>query len=229
MGEVCEYSCDPAHVDRGNPGLLFWALRFDFCHYWRACLPQNPTYSWLRAVSSKPDDNPWPSGSHLDFNLEKTLFFFIAGRYEFSNKGADIFLESLSRLNYLLRVRSPSSSAFSSTPLCEMCESCQRYTFKSILTQGNIQQHVLLYQSLINPVQFCFCVSSLTLSSGPQRWCDSGGVLHHASSNQQLQCGVTEGAGSAQTALVCPDVIHTTVQHQMLYLHILHYTYTLCI
>uniref|UniRef100_A0A3B3S4G2 Glycogen [starch] synthase n=1 Tax=Paramormyrops kingsleyae TaxID=1676925 RepID=A0A3B3S4G2_9TELE len=41
---------------------------------------------------------------HLDFNLEKTLFFFIAGRYEFTNKGADIFLESLSRLNYLLRV-----------------------------------------------------------------------------------------------------------------------------
>ncbi|XP_034529592.1 glycogen [starch] synthase, liver [Notolabrus celidotus] len=40
---------------------------------------------------------------HLDFNLDKTLFFFIAGRYEFSNKGADIFLESLSRLNYLLR------------------------------------------------------------------------------------------------------------------------------
>lgn len=46
------------------------------------------------------------SGSHLDFNLEKTLFFFIAGRYEFSNKGADVFIESLSRLNYLLRVRS---------------------------------------------------------------------------------------------------------------------------
>ncbi|KAF4114660.1 glycogen [starch] synthase, liver [Onychostoma macrolepis] len=41
---------------------------------------------------------------HLDFSLEKTLFFFIAGRYEFSNKGADLFLESLSRLNYLLRV-----------------------------------------------------------------------------------------------------------------------------
>lgn len=41
---------------------------------------------------------------HLDFNLEKTLFFFIAGRYEFTNKGADIFLEALSRLNFLLRV-----------------------------------------------------------------------------------------------------------------------------
>uniref|UniRef100_A0A8D3E925 Glycogen [starch] synthase n=1 Tax=Scophthalmus maximus TaxID=52904 RepID=A0A8D3E925_SCOMX len=32
------------------------------------------------------------------------LFLFIAGRYEFSNKGADIFLEALARLNYLLRV-----------------------------------------------------------------------------------------------------------------------------
>ncbi|XP_064360389.1 glycogen [starch] synthase, muscle isoform X1 [Dromaius novaehollandiae] len=41
---------------------------------------------------------------HLDFDLDKTLFFFIAGRYEFSNKGADVFLEALARLNYLLRV-----------------------------------------------------------------------------------------------------------------------------
>ncbi|XP_028647338.2 glycogen [starch] synthase, muscle [Erpetoichthys calabaricus] len=41
---------------------------------------------------------------HLDFNLDRSIFFFIAGRYEFSNKGADIFLEALSRLNYLLRV-----------------------------------------------------------------------------------------------------------------------------
>ncbi|KAI5097215.1 glycogen [starch] synthase, muscle [Silurus meridionalis] len=41
---------------------------------------------------------------HLDFNLDKTVFLFIAGRYEFSNKGADVFLEALARLNYLLRV-----------------------------------------------------------------------------------------------------------------------------
>uniref|UniRef100_A0A3Q2CI39 Glycogen [starch] synthase n=1 Tax=Cyprinodon variegatus TaxID=28743 RepID=A0A3Q2CI39_CYPVA len=41
---------------------------------------------------------------NLDFNLDKCLFLFIAGRYEFSNKGADIFLEALARLNYLLRV-----------------------------------------------------------------------------------------------------------------------------
>merc|ERR1719427_749213 len=40
---------------------------------------------------------------HYDFDLDKTLYFFIAGRYEFSNKGADIFIEALSRLNYLLK------------------------------------------------------------------------------------------------------------------------------
>lgn len=40
---------------------------------------------------------------HYDFDLEKTLYFFIAGRYEFSNKGADIFIEALARLNFELK------------------------------------------------------------------------------------------------------------------------------
>lgn len=41
---------------------------------------------------------------HYDFDLDKTLYFFIAGRYEFSNKGADLFIESLARLNHYLKV-----------------------------------------------------------------------------------------------------------------------------
>ncbi|XP_048757365.1 glycogen [starch] synthase-like isoform X1 [Ostrea edulis] len=40
---------------------------------------------------------------HYDFDLDKTLYFFSAGRYEFSNKGADMFIESLARLNYYLK------------------------------------------------------------------------------------------------------------------------------
>ncbi|CAF0836024.1 unnamed protein product [Adineta steineri] len=40
---------------------------------------------------------------HYDFDLDKTLYFFIAGRYEFSNKGADMFIESLARLNHMLK------------------------------------------------------------------------------------------------------------------------------
>jgi len=40
---------------------------------------------------------------HFDFDLDKTLYFFTAGRYEFGNKGADVFIESLSRLNHQLK------------------------------------------------------------------------------------------------------------------------------
>ncbi|GAB6025988.1 hypothetical protein CHUAL_011954 [Chamberlinius hualienensis] len=40
---------------------------------------------------------------HYDFDLDKTLYFFIAGRYEFTNKGADMFIEALARLNHYLK------------------------------------------------------------------------------------------------------------------------------
>ncbi|XP_063220132.1 glycogen [starch] synthase isoform X2 [Bacillus rossius redtenbacheri] len=44
---------------------------------------------------------------HYDFDLDKTLYFFIAGRYEFGNKGADIFIEALARLNHYLKMMHP--------------------------------------------------------------------------------------------------------------------------
>lgn len=47
---------------------------------------------------------------HFDFNLDKTLYFFIAGRYEFSNKGADIFIEALARLNHHLKASMPDTT-----------------------------------------------------------------------------------------------------------------------
>jgi glycogen(starch) synthase len=34
---------------------------------------------------------------YLDFDLDKTVYFFTAGRYEYINKGCDIYLESLAR------------------------------------------------------------------------------------------------------------------------------------
>lgn len=40
---------------------------------------------------------------NYDFDLENTLYFFIAGRYEFRNKGADFFIELLARLNHRLK------------------------------------------------------------------------------------------------------------------------------
>ncbi|KAI1076334.1 glycogen synthase [Whalleya microplaca] len=40
---------------------------------------------------------------HYDFVPEDTLYFFTAGRYEFRNKGVDMFIESLARLNHRLK------------------------------------------------------------------------------------------------------------------------------
>jgi glycogen(starch) synthase len=34
---------------------------------------------------------------HMDFDLDNTLYFFTAGRYEFRNKGIDMYIESLAR------------------------------------------------------------------------------------------------------------------------------------
>ncbi|XP_068238023.1 glycogen [starch] synthase isoform X2 [Palaemon carinicauda] len=40
---------------------------------------------------------------YMDFDLDKTLYFFIAGRYEFGNKGADLYIEALARLNHYMK------------------------------------------------------------------------------------------------------------------------------
>jgi len=37
------------------------------------------------------------------FDLEKTLYFFTSGRFEFTNKGYDLTLEALARLNYRMK------------------------------------------------------------------------------------------------------------------------------
>jgi len=40
---------------------------------------------------------------HQNFDLDNTLFFFTAGRYEYRNKGVDLYLEALARLNHCLK------------------------------------------------------------------------------------------------------------------------------
>jgi glycogen synthase len=48
---------------------------------------------------------------HINFDLDKVLYMFTAGRYEFSNKGGDFFIESLARLNHQLKVGVPEGLA----------------------------------------------------------------------------------------------------------------------
>lgn len=39
------------------------------------------------------------------FDLDNTIYIFTAGRYEYRNKGMDLFIESLARLNYQLKLK----------------------------------------------------------------------------------------------------------------------------
>jgi glycogen synthase len=39
---------------------------------------------------------------HYHFDLDNTLYFFTAGRYEYRNKGVDMFIESLARTQFLI-------------------------------------------------------------------------------------------------------------------------------
>ncbi|WWC86959.1 uncharacterized protein L201_001840 [Kwoniella dendrophila CBS 6074] len=57
-------------------------------------------------VQSKEKINDFIRGhfyGHYDFDLENTVYMFTAGRYEFRNKGVDMFIESLARLNHRLK------------------------------------------------------------------------------------------------------------------------------
>lgn len=118
---------------------------------------------------------------HLDFNLDKCLFLFIAGRYEFSNKGADIFLEALARLNYLLRVR-----------MCGCVHRCGR---------RKVNPRCFFFVFFKKIKQNLTPVSVWSIKGQPQ-WRDSDRILHHASSDKQLQCGDLEGPSSQEAALV---------------------------
>ncbi|KAJ3491337.1 hypothetical protein NLJ89_g11347 [Agrocybe chaxingu] len=57
-------------------------------------------------ATSKAKINEFVRGhfyGHYDFDLDNTLYLFTAGRYEYRNKGVDMFIESLARLNYRLQ------------------------------------------------------------------------------------------------------------------------------
>lgn len=47
---------------------------------------------------------------HLNFDLDNTIYLFTAGRYEYRNKGVDMFIESLARLNHRLKESNSSTT-----------------------------------------------------------------------------------------------------------------------
>ncbi|KAI0739519.1 glycogen synthase [Daedaleopsis nitida] len=74
---------------------------------------------------------------HYDFDLDNTLYMFTAGRYEYRNKGVDMFIESLARLNYRLK---KSGSKVTVVAFIIMPASTHSYTIDALKGQAVTKQ-----------------------------------------------------------------------------------------
>ncbi|KAI0791348.1 glycogen synthase [Abortiporus biennis] len=74
---------------------------------------------------------------HYDFDLDNTLYMFTAGRYEYRNKGVDMFIESLARLNYRLK---KSESKMTVVAFIIMPAATHSYTIDALKGQAVIKQ-----------------------------------------------------------------------------------------
>lgn len=74
---------------------------------------------------------------NYDFDLDNTLYFFIAGRYEFRNKGCDFFIEALARLNHRLK---EAGSKMTVVAFIIMPGKINSYTVETLKGQAVIKQ-----------------------------------------------------------------------------------------
>jgi glycogen(starch) synthase len=74
---------------------------------------------------------------HYNFNLENTLYMFTAGRYEYRNKGVDMFIESMARLNYRLQ---KANSTVNVVAFIIMPAPTQSYTIDALKGQAVTKQ-----------------------------------------------------------------------------------------
>ncbi|KAJ3064173.1 glycogen synthase isoform 1, partial [Quaeritorhiza haematococci] len=78
---------------------------------------------------------------HNSFDLDNTVYFFTAGRYEFRNKGVDMFIESLARLNARLKgVREGRGKDVNVVAFIIMPAATHSYTVDALKGQAVVKQ-----------------------------------------------------------------------------------------
>lgn len=91
-------------------------------------------------ATSKAKINDFVRGhfyGHYDFDLDNTIYMFTAGRYEYRNKGVDMFIESLARLNFRLQ---KSGSSVTVVAFIIMPASTFSYTIEALKGQAVTKQ-----------------------------------------------------------------------------------------
>ncbi|KAJ3343001.1 hypothetical protein HDU93_000171 [Gonapodya sp. JEL0774] len=74
---------------------------------------------------------------HFDFDLDRTLYLFTAGRYEYRNKGIDMFIDGLARLNKRMQL---SGSTTTVVAFIVMPAATLGYTVESLKGQAVMKQ-----------------------------------------------------------------------------------------
>ncbi|MBU0614775.1 MAG: glycogen/starch synthase [Nanoarchaeota archaeon] len=83
------------------------------------------------------------------FDLENTLYFLISGRYEFSNKGIDVFIESLGKLNDRLRAENSDKNIVAFLFIPAACKAIKLDIVKSKALFEDIEDEVDDYMSTV--------------------------------------------------------------------------------
>ncbi|MBS3151845.1 glycogen/starch synthase [Candidatus Woesearchaeota archaeon] len=101
------------------------------------------------------------------FDIEQTLIFFIVGRYEFKNKGIDLFIKSLSKLNNILAEEKSKKTVIAFLWIPTQVESAKQTLAKNKLNYHQIkhfvEQNSKLFQSrLIENILECVGTECLT-------------------------------------------------------------------
>ncbi|KAG7940567.1 hypothetical protein KL904_000430 [Ogataea polymorpha] len=104
----------------------------------------------------------------LSFKLENTLYFFIAGRYEYRNKGVDFFIEALARLNHRLK---SINSEMNVVAFIIMPAATKSYTVDTLRGQAVIKQlesTIKDVQTLMGKRLFEFCQQPINMQNSTQ-------------------------------------------------------------
>ncbi|ESX01164.1 hypothetical protein KL918_002806 [Ogataea parapolymorpha] len=104
----------------------------------------------------------------LSFKLENTLYFFIAGRYEYRNKGVDFFIEALARLNHRLK---SINSEMNVVAFIIMPAATKSYTVDTLRGQAVIKQlesTIKDVQNLMGKRLFEFCQQPISMQNSTQ-------------------------------------------------------------
>jgi glycogen(starch) synthase len=104
---------------------------------------------------------------HYFFDTDKTLFFFIVGRYELRNKGIDVFMDALARLNDRLKKENFDKTIIAFYWIPRDVQQTKIEISLSKIAYDNIQHYIsenskLLQQTILNKTLLCNEASCFT-------------------------------------------------------------------